>query len=210
MVFEILLQITNLILTIVGNLGYIGIFLLMVLESSFIPFPSEVILIPAGALVATGELSFVLVLLAGTLGSLVGALVNYYLAHSLGRRIVNKIIFRYGKILFINEKKIRKSEVYFEKHGDITTFIGRFIPVVRQLISLPAGFSKMNLSRFILFTTLGAGIWVVILILIGFFLGSNLDAISSNIDQITLWVLLTSAIIIVIYIIKNLKNKTKI
>src|SRR3989344_5048594 len=194
-------------ITTVGNLGYIGIFLLMVIESSFIPFPSEVVLIPAGALVAAGELNFVAVLFVAILGSLMGALINYFIALYLGRSSIEFLIEKYGKLFLLNHKKLHQSDVYFAKYGDITTFIGRLIPVVRQLISLPAGFSKMNLKKFSLFTSLGAGIWCFILILFGYFFGNNLELIKSNINLISLLLITFSLIIILVYLLRKRKMK---
>ena len=192
-------------LSAVDSAGYFGIFILMIVESSFIPFPSEVVLIPAGALVAQGKMSFTLVFIAGILGSLLGAWINYFLAFYLGRKSINKLISKYGKVFFIDGNNLLKSDNYFKKHGEITTFIGRLIPVIRQLISLPAGFSRMNFFRFSLFTTLGAGIWVLILILIGYFFGSN---IPSNLKMtITLILLFISLIIVLFYLLKKKKIK---
>jgi len=206
MISQTLSNFIDLLLALTGNLGYFGIFILMTVESSFIPFPSEVILIPAGALAAKGEMSILIILLFSVLGSISGALINYYLALNLGRRTVNRLIFRYGRLFFLDKNKILKSEKYFQKHGEITTFIGRLIPLIRQLISLPAGFSKMNIPKFILFTSLGAGIWSTILIFLGFFLGSNLEAIKQNINQITLILLLFSGIVVIAYVIYQRKN----
>ena len=208
MIKEILNNIFQYILEISYSFGYFGIFILMTIESSFIPFPSEIVLIPAGILIAKGEMSFYLVFIFSLLGSLTGALVNYYLALYLGRPAVNKLILRYGKIFFIDKNSLLKSEVFFQKHGEITTFVGRLIPVIRQLISLPAGFSKMNMSKFLIYTTLGAGIWSLILIYIGIIFGNNIELVKQNLDIITYWILAICLIIILVYLlIKKRKKK---
>ena len=151
------------LLSAIDSLGYIGIFLGMVLESSFFPFPSEIILIPAGALVSQGKMSFIQVFLLALAGSITGALVNYVIALSLGRRGIERLVSKYGKVFFISRNELDKTDRYFENHGQITTFIGRLLPWIRQLISLPAGFSRMKLYKFVLFTGFGAGIWSLIL-----------------------------------------------
>lgn len=165
--------------------GYLGIFLLMAVESSFIPFPSEIVLIPAGYLAFKGDMSLGMVLGSALGGSMVGAFINYYLALILGRKILQK----YGKYFFIGENALKKMDNYFEKHGAISTFIGRLIPGIRQLISIPAGLSRMNLGVFSAYTALGAGIWALILIIIGYYIGENQELIDTYLKQITLIVL---------------------
>lgn len=198
--------IINLFISFVGTLDYLGIFILMAIESSFIPFPSEVVLIPAGVLVQQGKMNFFLVLFMGILGSLTGALFNYYLALHLGRKTVNSLIKKYGKIFLIDEIKLIKNDHFFEKHGPIATFVGRLIPVIRQLISLPAGFSRMNLFKFSLYTCLGAGIWSFILIALGYLYGDNMEVINKNLDVITLVLIFLSLLIVLIYVMKKRKR----
>jgi len=206
---EIFNMIVESLVGLIGSLDYFGIFILMTIESSFIPFPSEVILIPAGVLIQRGDMVFSLVLLAGTLGSIVGALINYYLAMHLGRRFVKKLISKYGKIFFINDESLEKSEKYFEGHGHITTFVGRLIPVIRQLISIPAGFAKMNLIKFIVYTGIGAGIWTFILIVIGYLFGENLELVENNLKIITLMLMFFALLIILIYLLIKRKKLRK-
>lgn len=149
-------------------------FFLMVVESSFIPFPSELVIPPAAFLAARGEMDIWIVILMGVLGSLVGAFVNYYLALFLGRPVVyNLVSHRWAKWFLLSKAKVERAEAYFLKNGAISTFVGRLIPVIRQLVSLPAGFVKMNPLSFAAFTTLGAGIWVAFLAFVGYFFGMD-------------------------------------
>ena len=193
--------------TSVLSLGYLGIFFLMMIESSFIPFPSEVVLIPAGVLVARGEMSFGLVMLASILGSVAGALLNYFLAFQLGKRVVNYLVVSYGKFFFIKEKSILKSEEFFLKHGEVATFVGRLLPVIRQLISLPAGFARMNLFKFCFFTSLGAGIWSFILVFLGIFYGENEGLIAKYLTEISLGLVFFGVIVIGVYVIWKKRKK---
>ena len=184
-----LTDIVNFIVDTVGSLGYAGIFIMMFLESSFFPFPSEVVMIPAGYLVYKGEMNMYLVILFGILGSLAGALFNYYLAVKFGR----KFLIRYGRYFFIKEETIVKMENFFKNHGHISTFSGRLIPAVRQYIFFPAGLARMNLFIFCLYTSLGAGIWVVILTLLGYYLGDNEGLIKEYLRYIIVAILIALA-----------------
>ena len=198
-------QIVDFVINAVGSMGYLGIFILMAIESSFIPFPSEIIMIPAGVLVAEGKMLFSLALIAGIGGSIVGALVNYYIALHLGRRAINKLINKYGKVFFLDNGKLLKSEEYFSKHGEVTTFVGRLIPVIRQLISLPAGFSKMNLFKFVFYTSLGAGIWVALLLFFGMVFGALTAQLKFALTMVVISVALITALI---YAIINYSRKS--
>ncbi len=162
-------EIVDFIVNTVGDLGYIGIFLMMFLESSFFPFPSEVVMVPAGYLAYKGEMSMSIAIACGIAGSLAGALFNYFLAIKFGR----KFLIKYGKYFFVKEETIEKMENFFKVHGPISTFSGRLIPAVRQYISFPAGLAKMNLLLFCIYTSLGAAIWVIILTLLGYYIGGN-------------------------------------
>jgi len=188
--------------------GYLGIFLLMSIESSFIPFPSEIVLIPAGYLASQGQMSVGLIIGSALAGSLVGAFVNYYLALRLGRKILEK----YGKYFFIKESALEKMDNYFEKHGHISTFIGRLIPGIRQLISIPAGLAQMNLVVFASFTALGAGIWALVLTLLGYYIGENQELINTYLKQITISVLILLVLLAswYAYYQKNKKIRDKV
>jgi membrane protein DedA with SNARE-associated domain len=174
----------------IGQMGYIGIFALMFLESSFFPFPSEVVMIPAGYLAYQGEMSLSLVLIFGISGSLAGAWFNYLLASKFGRMFLAKIM---------SHEKVDKLEAFFDKHGHISTFTGRLIPGIRQYISFPAGLAKMNPLKFSIYTTLGAGIWATILTLLGYFLGANQELIHQYLREITIATVIFVVVLLVWY-----------
>jgi membrane protein DedA with SNARE-associated domain len=186
----------------IGSMGYPGIFLLMAMESSVIPIPSELVMPPAGYLAQQGQMSMVVAILVGTAGSLIGAYANYFAAHFLGR----PLLLKYGKYVFITEEKFAKVETFFLKHGEISTFIGRLLPVVRHLISLPAGLAGMNHLKFSLYTLLGAGIWVTVLTCLGYFIGSNQELIMKYSHHALGIVVVASALIILVYIKLQRRN----
>jgi len=196
-------EIANTIVDSIGSIGYMGIFLLMFLESSFFPFPSEVVMIPAGYLAFKGEMNIYLAILAGILGSVAGAVFNYYLALKFGRAF----LLKYGRYFFLKEESLDKLELFFSKHGEISTFNGRLIPGIRQYISLPAGLSRMNLWKFSLYTALGAGIWVIVLVGLGYFLGSNEEMISEYLRTATLIAVISVAFITLFYIVRARRRR---
>lgn len=166
----------------VESMGYAGITALMFLESSFFPFPSEVVMPPAGYLAYMGRMSLLGAVAAGIVGSILGALFNYWIAVKLGR----PFLLRYGKYFFITQESVEKSEAFFTKHGHISTLVGRLLPVIRQYISLPAGIARMPLGVFTAFTALGAGVWVVLLTLAGYMLGSHQELLTRYLHVISL------------------------
>ncbi len=186
----------NWLLTTIGAMGYPGIFILMAMESSVIPIPSELVMPPAGYLAQQGQMNAVIAILCGTAGSLVGAYVNYFAARHLGR----PLLLKYGKYVWISEQKFARVESFFLRHGEISTFIGRLLPVVRHLISLPAGLAGMNHLKFSLYTLLGAGIWVTVLTYIGYFIGANQDLIMRYSHQALVVVLICCAALVMVYV----------
>ncbi len=196
-------------------IAYAMIIVFMTIESSFIPFPSEVVVPPAAyyASIEGGQMNLAMVVVCATVGAILGALVNYYLAVWLGRPIVYKFAnSRLGHICLIDESSVVRAEKYFDKHGAISTFIGRLIPAVRQLISIPAGLARMHLGKFVLFTTLGAGIWNCILAALGWWLSTfikhdELFAEIEHYNEYLTWAGYGLGAIIVVFIAYNLLKK---
>ena len=188
----------------IGAMGYTGIFLLMAMESSVFPIPSELVMPPAGYLAQQGQMNLWLAILCGTLGSLVGAYANYFAARYLGR----PLLLKYGRYVWISEKKFAKVETFFHRHGEISTFIGRLLPVIRHLISLPAGLVGMNKLKFSFYTILGAGIWTAILTWIGYFLGQNQELIMKYSHQALIGVIVFCILLIAIYVWRH-KQETR-
>lgn len=179
----------------VGQWGYPGIVLLMALESSFFPFPSEVVIPPAAYLAATGKMNIVMVITCGIAGSLLGAVFNYWLAFQFGRPFFEK----YGRYILVSHKSLEKADRFFERHGHISTFIGRLLPGIRQYISLPAGLAHMGMLAFCAATALGAGIWVTVLAALGYLFGRNENLIMQNLHWMTLAMIIICAILIFFY-----------
>ena len=198
-----LADIVNFIVDTVGSLGYIGIFILMFLESTVVPVPSEVVMIPAGYLAHKGEMNIYIVIILGSLGSLCGALFNYYFALKFGR----KFLMKYGKYFFVSHESIEKTEKFFKNHGHISTFSGRLIPGLRHYISLPAGLAKMNLFVFCLYTTLGATIWVIILTVLGYYIGDNEELVKEYLRYLIIGLLISLSILAFWYYKKIKKAK---
>lgn len=189
----------------IGALGYPGIFLLMAMESSIIPVPSELVMPPAGYLAQQGQMNMTVVILCGTFGSLLGAYANYFAARYLGR----PLLLKYGKYVWITEEKFEKVETFFKNHGEVSTFIGRLLPVVRHLISLPAGLAGMNHIKFSLYTLFGAGLWVTVLSYIGYFIGANRELIMRYSHQALIGAVLLSSVIIVLYVWNHRRKKKR-
>jgi len=180
-------QFIDWLLQVCLDLGYPGIVALMAMESSILPVPSELVMPPAGYWAAKGEMHFGVALLCGVIGSIIGALANYYGAQLIGRPLIQ----RYGKYVLLSEKNLQRSERFFAQHGEISTLIGRLFPVIRHLISIPAGLHRMPLGKFILYTGIGAAIWCTILTWIGYFLGQHESALrSEEIHRYVTWALI--------------------
>ena len=196
-------QLVDFLVKTIGSMGYPGIVALMALESSFFPFPSEVVVTPAGYLAAQGNMNLWLVLLAGVAGSLIGAVFNYWLALRFGRPFFE----RYGRYLLVSQASLEKADLFFERHGHISTFIGRLLPGIRQYISLPAGLTRMNFGIFCLFTALGAGIWVTVLALLGFWFGRNQELIMPYLHRATAGMVVCSILLVGVYLFWRRKKE---
>jgi len=191
-----------------NHINYFTVMLLMAIESSFIPFPSEIVIPPAAWKAAQGDLNIYLVTLSGTIGALIGALFNYYLALYLGRIIIYRLAeTRLAHLLLINRQGVEKAEAYFLKHGNSSTFLGRFIPAIRQLISIPAGLAKMKIRPFIFYTLLGSGLWIIILAILGYSLYSQKDRLEKYYHEISMGFLIIGILFIAYLVFRAFKNK---
>ncbi len=191
-------QIVMYLTSAIGEYGYAGILMLMALESSFFPFPSEVVIPPAAYLAATGQMNLGIVILSGSLGSLLGALFNYWLAARFGRPFLEK----HGRLFLVSPGSLEKAERFFDRHGHISMFTGRLLPVIRQYISLPAGLARMNIFTFCASTFLGAAVWVVILAASGYWFGRNEQLVLQNLRWITVCISVGCGIVILVYLKK--------
>jgi membrane protein DedA with SNARE-associated domain len=195
-----------------NNMDYGSITLLMTIESSFIPFPSEVVIPPAAYIASKpgSHLNIFLVVLFGTLGALIGAYINYFLALWLGRPVMYKIAdSKFGKLLLLSSEKIKHAEKYFNDHGKVSTFVGRLIPGIRQLISLPAGLARMNFVSFTIYTILGAGIWNIILALLGYIAHGQADLINLYSHELSMGVLVIVGLVVLYYAVRFFLKKSK-
>lgn len=200
-----LAEFSHWLLATVFDWGYLGIFLLMGMESSVIPIPSELILIPAGVLIADGKMNLYLVFIVSLLGSFMGSLINYYVAMFVGRRF----LYKYGKYFFVSHESLQKMDEFFLNHGHVSTFTGRLIPGARHLISIPAGLAKMDIKLFLIYTGAGAGLWSIILIALGYFIGKSQDLITMYLKEITVGLVLFVLAVIVGYIFFKKKQGVK-
>jgi membrane protein DedA with SNARE-associated domain len=192
---EILSNLTNFIIQTISNSGYLGIFFLMVAESALIPIPSEVIMTFSGYLVTTGKFNVIVVIIAGSVGNLVGGLVAYYVGSYLGRGVV----LRYGKYVLLKKSHLELAESYFKKYGDRSTFISRLLPVIRTYVSLPAGVAKMNLKKFVVYTLVGSIIWNTALTYVGIKLGEEWNNIRRYSHYLDAVVVIVVIVVIIAY-----------
>ena len=203
-----------------NNMNYLSITLLMTIESSFIPFPSEVV-IPPAAYVAGKEdsslhmtesypINVLLIILFGTMGALLGAIINYVLSMWLGRPIIYAFAdSKFGHLCLLSSEKVKKAEDYFNEHGKVSTFVGRLIPGIRQLISIPAGLSKMHFGQFLLYTSLGASIWNIILALLGYIAHGQMDLIHAYSHELSIAIMALLGIVVVYFVVKAVIKRCK-
>ena len=202
-------QLVNWLLQTLRDVGYPGIVALMAMESSILPVPAELVMPPAGYWVAKGEMNAWIVLACGTVGSVLGALANYWMAHVLGRAFVR----RFGRYVLLSERSLDRAERFVADHGEISTLVGRLLPVLRHLISIPAGIARMSVSRFVAFTALGAFAWCAVLTGIGYFLGRHEDALPSH-EEVqryvgrVMWIVIPLIVVgVTIYVIRHRRRR---
>ena len=184
--------------------GYLGVFVATFLESTFVPIPSEVTMIPVGVLVQAGDMNLFAVIVLSIVGAVCGALFNYYIAYHYGRRF----LYVYGKYLFFSHEKMDKLDKFFASHGEISTFTGRLIPGLRHIIAFPAGLAHMNLKKFCIYTGAGGGLWMTTLIMVGYIIGGNKEVVHKYATYITVGAV-SGVIILVTFYVLNHRRKTK-
>ncbi len=190
------------------HVTYWTIYLMMAIESTFIPLPSEIVIPPAAYKAANGDLNIFLVVISGTLGALSGALFNYYFAKLLGNRLLMQFArTRLARMMMVNPSTIEKSKRYFEKHGKTSTLIGRLVPGIRHLISLPAGLANMNLKDFMLYTVIGSMTWNIILAMMGYFFFTQKELLDKYFNHISIGLLVLGLGYIAFLVFKGIKRK---
>lgn len=203
------MNLVNYCLNLFGQLGYWGVAFLMALESSIFPIPSEVVIPPAAVLAARGDMNLWLVILAGVVGSVFGAVVSYLIADYLGRAIVYKLAdHKIAKTIMISSEKVKKAEQFFLKYGAASVFIGRLLPVIRHLISLPAGFCKMPFGKFVFYTTLGSTIWVTVLAVASFYFGLKVEVVAEHFKKVFYAILALALIVGLVFWFWKGKKRT--
>ena len=202
--------------TLLSHLDYPTILLLMLLESTVIPVPSELVVAPAAYHAASGELNVFLVVLFATIGADLGASINYFVALYVGRPVIYKFAnSKWGKLCLLNQQKVEKSERYFDNHGVVATLTGRLIPGIRHLISIPAGLARMNYWKFLLYTTIGAGVWHAILAAMGWYLSTFVpeDELESTIEQYNHYIVAAIVCLVVLgvvyFVVKSMIKRKK-
>jgi len=203
---EIFATIGSFALSTISTFGYGGIFFLMMLESMVVPVPSELVMPFAGFLIEKGSFTFLFVIVASTLGSIVGSLIFYYIGKTGGHSLVET----YGKYVLIDHEDVKKTEEWFNKRGELTIFFGRLIPVVRHLISLIAGIGKMNVKKFTLYTVIGAGLWNTILAYLGFILGQHWNEVNQYSDQISIVIVVLLIVLVLYFAYRHIKKRKRV
>jgi membrane protein DedA with SNARE-associated domain len=203
MVTKLLESLGKLIIIIISSTGYFGVFFLMALESMIAPIPSELVMPFAGFLAADGRFSFTMVVVSSSLGSIVGSLISYY----MGKYGGNPLVIKFGKYLFLDVSDLKKTEAWFARRGEKTIFISRFIPVVRHLISIPAGIGKMNLPRFCIYTVIGATLWNTFLAYLGYVLGQNWPKVRHYSEYFSKAAALILVVAFVWFAYRHIRNK---
>jgi membrane protein DedA with SNARE-associated domain len=205
-----MVNIIHYILAFGERIGYLGIVMMMAIESSFLPLPSELVIPPAAYLAQQGKMNIFLVIISGAIGSVIGATFNYFLGRIIGQAVIYRLAdHRLAKFLFINQHKLKKAEAFFIKSANTATFVGRLIPGIRHLISIPAGFFKMNFKNFILLTFSGSFIWCSILAVLGYLFGSNQKIITKYYKELSVLLVIFGCIFLFWLYFSKIKRNAK-